>query len=163
MSRLQALSAAHSVLTREYWQAAPLRDVIHDALIEGCGHQRVVLRGDHVDLSPNTAVSIALAIHELCTNALKYGALSTPDGRIEVEWRVSPPPSHLHLEWRETGGPQVLTPSRTGFGTRMLERGLARELNGAVRIDYLPEGARCTIKAPLPQSSADILNLQSHP
>lgn len=160
--RLQALSAAHSVLTRRNWEAAPLKELLADALFQAGSEERIRFRGDDVRLSPNKAVSLALAAHELCTNAMKYGALSTDQGHIDVEWTVTPEPdSRLHLVWSESGGPTVAYPETRGFGSRLLERGLASELNGSVQLAFEPAGVVCTIDAPLGDPRVPILDLVS--
>jgi two-component sensor histidine kinase len=112
----------------------------------------VHLQGPSVILAPQTAVSVAMAAHELCTNAIKYGALSTEAGRVAVRWSIhhrggAP---HLNFEWLEEGGPPVAMPARRGFGSRLIERGLASELRGKVHMKFLPTGLRCTLDAPLP-------------
>lgn len=96
-----------------------------------------------------------MALHELCTNAVKYGALSVEAGHVEVTWRVIPSMQGLMLSvvWREVGGPLVAPPTRKGFGSRLIERGLASELGGEVRIVYDPAGVVCTIDAPLNQGA----------
>jgi two-component sensor histidine kinase len=93
------------------------------------------------------ALSIAMALHELATNAAKYGALSNESGRITLAWRVDG--ATLRLEWREHGGPPVTAPTRRGFGTRLIERGLSAELGGEVRLAFEPDGVVCTMVAPL--------------
>jgi PAS domain S-box-containing protein len=152
-SRLAALAAAHDLLTTENWEFASLRQVIEKAGL-GCGApaSRLAVVGPEVKVQPRTAVSIAMAVHELCTNAVKYGALSNDVGRVTVEWRVadSGGGSRLHLHWRELGGPPVTPPDRRGFGTRMIERALAAELGGSADIEFLPDGISCTVEAPLP-------------
>ena len=146
--RLQALAGAHNLLTRENWEAAGITDVVSAALDPFCSDERCRVSGPPVRVPPQTAVSLALAIHELATNASKYGALSDGQGRVSVEWRRLE--QQLWLEWREEGGPRVSAPTRQGFGTRMLSRALARELAGTVTLTYDPVGVRCTIEAPLP-------------
>jgi PAS domain S-box-containing protein len=152
-SRLSALAAAHDLLTTENWEFASLRQVIEKAGL-GCGApaSRLTVAGPEVKVQPRTAVSIAMAVHELCTNAVKYGALSNDGGRVKVEWEVADAggASRLRLRWLETGGPPVTAPDRRGFGTRMIERALAAELGGSARIEFLPEGISCTVEAPLP-------------
>ena len=147
--RLGALSAAHTILTRENWEAASIRSIIEDSVAP---HRHkaegFVVEGPDLSLPPKTAVSLALAIHELATNAAKYGALSEAAGQVEIRWRADD--GRLRLVWRESGGPPVEPPSARGFGTRMIERGLAAELGGSVRIDFRREGVVCTIDAPLP-------------
>ena len=152
-SRLAALAAAHDLLTTENWETASLREVIAKAGL-GCGasEQRFRIDGADVRLQPQTAVSVAMAIHELCTNAVKYGALSNETGDVSVRWQVEEERGgkRLQLVWREQGGPPVSAPSRRGFGTRLIERGLAADLGGTARIEFLPEGVVCTVEAPLP-------------
>jgi two-component sensor histidine kinase/PAS domain-containing protein len=156
-ARLGALAAAHNLLTRKRWETALLSEIISDSVSATTGElsSRVTCDGSEVVLPPQTAVSLAMAVHELCTNAIKHGALSNETGTIAVRWDVIPGESgpRLHLEWKETGGPTVTAPTRRGFGSRMIERGLAAELHGSVTLDFAPDGLRCTIDAPLPMSS----------
>jgi two-component sensor histidine kinase len=101
-------------------------------------------------LKPQTALALTMALHELATNAAKYGALSVPSGRVTIEWSVSPgDPKHLKLRWEEKGGPPVSPPTRTGFGTRLVQRSLALELGGEVSLTYEPTGVVCDVSAPL--------------
>jgi two-component sensor histidine kinase len=97
-----------------------------------------------------------MAAHELCTNAIKYGALSTEAGRVTVRWSIHHQGGvpHLHFVWLEEGGPPVEMPDRRGFGSRLIERGLASELRGKVQMKFLPTGLRCTLEAPLPDSGS---------
>jgi PAS domain S-box-containing protein len=151
--RLAALAAAHDVLTEENWQAASLHQVIERTGL-GCGadKQRVTVEGPDLRLRPRMAVSLAMALHELCTNAVKYGALSNESGTVAISWRVegSEGDRRLILDWREQGGPPVSPPARRGFGSRMIERALASELGGSAVLHFLPSGLLCTIDAPLP-------------
>jgi two-component sensor histidine kinase len=97
------------------------------------------------------ALSLSMAMHELCTNAAKCGALGAPEGRVRVSWSTLETASgpRLVMGWEEHGGPPVSPPSRKGFGSRLIQDGLARELNGEVRLVYRPEGVACTIDVPL--------------
>ena len=151
--RLFALSRAHDVLTRENWDGAYLREVIQEAIapFQGPGHSRFDLHGQDVRLPPRIALAIAMALQELGTNAVKYGALSNPTGRIAIGWSITKQAGGMNLEliWKEKGGPPVVEPSRRGFGTRLIERSLAQELNGDVTIAVAPTGVVCTIHAPL--------------
>jgi len=147
--RLSALGAAHNVLTRESWQSAPLRQIVEDA-VQPFGSSRFDVAGPELRIAPKAAVSIALTIHELSTNASKYGALSTDAGRVAIRWSVEEAGSRIfRLDWREEGGPNVKPPSRRGFGSRLIERGLATELGGRATVDYHPEGVRWSVEAPL--------------
>jgi PAS domain S-box-containing protein len=155
-NRLAALAGAHDLLTRENWETASLRQVVEKAG-RGCGaaEHRLTIGGPDIRLDPKTAVSIAMAIHELCTNAVKYGALSSDGGTVAVRWSIEAQGAapRLRLEWREQGGPAVAAPARRGFGTRLIERGLAADLGGTARIDFLPEGVVCTVEAPRPEEA----------
>lgn len=154
--RLIALSKAHDVLSRENWQAADLREVVDQAAapFQCHTHQRFVIEGPSQRLLPKQALALAMALHELCTNASKYGALSNRTGHVELSWQVvqHDNKSHLKMQWEEVGGPQVEPPSRKGFGSRLLERGLAGELNAVVRLAYLRNGMLCDIEVPLNDS-----------
>lgn len=126
--------------------------IISDAAAPHAGGARFDLSGPDLQIAPKTAISFALAIHELATNAVKYGALSRPEGHVSVRWRVmkSHKGRRLRLEWQEQGGPPVTPPISRGFGTRMIERGLAAELGGTAQIEFATEGVRCVVDAPLP-------------
>ena len=157
-ARLNALSAAHNLLTMENWESAGLFDTIEASVAATMGPDtdRVSLRGPNILLAPQTAVSLAMAIHELCTNAIKYGALSNESGKVDIRWTVSPGPEKLAdvaIEWTETGGPPVAAPTRRGFGTRLIERGLSAELRSKVALDFRQSGLKCTIFAKLPTVS----------
>ena len=153
-ARLSALAAAHNLLTRRCWEKALLSEIISSSVqaTAGAASAQVTSDGPEVVVSPQTAVSLAMAVHELSTNAIKYGALSGDVGTIAVTWKVSKSGDrpHLRLEWIENGGPTVATPKRRGFGTRMIEQGLAAELQGQVALEFAPSGLRCVIDAPLP-------------
>lgn len=156
-ARLAALAAAHSLLTRQNWESASLAAMLQSSIeaTAGTDARRISLDGPDVPLAPQTAVAVAMAAHELATNALKHGGLSVPAGRVSVTWRVDDTGEgqRLQLEWRESGGPPVAPPERRGFGTRMIERGLSAELRGSVRMSFDPAGLVCTIDAPLPRAA----------
>jgi PAS domain S-box-containing protein len=149
--RLIALAGAHDILTRENWEAAEVTDIVTAALapFEVTGVSRFSLDGPAVRIAPKVAVALALALHELATNAAKYGALSVDAGRVEIGWRVEGPTPDLVFDWRERGGPPVTAPARTGFGSRLLTQGLAIEFGGQARLSYEPAGLTCRIVAPL--------------
>ncbi|RYD50594.1 MAG: PAS domain S-box protein [Sphingomonadales bacterium] len=153
--RLAALSEAHNLLTREHWGLVSMTQIIGDAVAPHAGAGRFALDGPDLAIMPKTAISLALAIHELATNAVKHGALSRPEGHVSIRWeRVrGAGSSRLSMVWEESGGPEVRAPERRGFGTRMIERGLAAELAGSVRIDFRREGVVCTVDAPLPEGA----------
>ena len=106
-----------------------------------------------VRLRADSTTPFALILHELATNAVKYGALSNEAGSILIEWTKEPSPAgaRLLLHWQEKNGPPVTPPSRAGFGSRVIERSLAQELGGTVHIDYRPDGLACTMTIPVPR------------
>lgn len=152
-SRLLALSRAHDVLSRENWLGARLPEIVAQAIEPylSRGEDRFQVRGPEVRLTPQQALGLAMALQELATNAAKYGSLSNETGVIIIEWSVTDSRGnrHLSLAWRESGGPPVVPPTRRGFGTRLIERGLARELEGTLTIKFLPEGVVCLAEIPL--------------
>lgn len=141
--RLSALSAAHEALTQSEWAGAPLREVVEGALAPHvASSDRIDLSGPPVPLGGRQALSLALAVNELATNSLKYGALSAPGGRIAIEWEADlrTPDGAFLWRWREKGGPQVAPPTRRGFGSRLIERVLPADFGGTVAADYRAEG-----------------------
>jgi PAS domain S-box-containing protein len=145
LERLQALSNAHDLLMQETWQGAWLSEIVANCLkpYQDAAEHRMDVNGEDVLLPPNKSVALALGLHELATNAAKYGALSNGSGRISIAWRlVEDSPKTLSLTWTESGGPAVVAPSTKGFGSHLLEKGLAQELDGQVTMDYRPEGLR---------------------
>jgi PAS domain S-box-containing protein len=145
-TRLLALSRAHNLLTEQNWGGAPLDRVVRDATEHLSGERaRFDIAGDPVWLAPRAALALALALHELGTNAAKHGALSREGGRVRVTWREED--DRLRLEWKETGGPPVRPPERRGFGSRLIERGLAADLGGSASLHFEPDGLRCRIDA----------------
>lgn len=156
-SRLFALGRSHDLLTRENWKSAGLRDVVKHALepfgVADGRAERIVITGENIRFPPNAALALGIAFNELATNAVKYGALSNAAGSILIEWKIEPAPegSRLILHWQEKNGPPVAPPSRKGFGSRMIERGLAHELEGTVQLDYRSDGVVCTMNIPSPQ------------
>jgi two-component sensor histidine kinase len=152
-SRLLALSRTHDVLTRENWEGAFLGEIVVQALepYKSYGEQRLHWCGPMVRLSPRMALALAMALQELATNAVKYGALSNTTGRLDIGWSVEQHTGEprLVLRWEESGGPSVQAPARRGFGTRLIERSLAQELHGEARILFEPTGVVCTVNAPL--------------
>ncbi len=154
-ARLLALARVHDVLTKESWDGAELSAVVADAIrpldAAGDAPSRFRVEGPPLRLSPRLALSIAMALHELGTNAVKYGALSNEAGTIAIAWTLRRgEETQLRLRWEERGGPPVAKPTRTGFGSRLIERSLARELAGEVTLAYEPSGVVCTIDAPVP-------------
>ncbi len=156
-ARLRTLAATHDMLTRDKWSGASIGEIVQVAMGDCLdGGTRVQAHGPPVLLDPQRAVALSMALHELCTNATRHGALSTGEGCVRIEWRIEPAEGspRLVLEWRESGGPPVQPPARGGFGTRLLRRGLPHDLDGAVQLDFPPDGVRCRMEAPLSEPQA---------
>jgi len=148
--RLLALSTAHNVLTRENWESAEITDIAREAVrpYDDPEGPRIRIEGPRARLAPNVALAISMALHELATNAQKYGALSAPDGMVRLRWTAASGGAAIDLEWREEGGPPVTPPASRGFGTRLLS-GLTAELGAPAAIDYAPDGVVCRLRAPV--------------
>ena len=140
--RLQALASAHNLLSAENWESASLTDLVERTL-SPFNLERFDIDGEPTRVSPKIAVNLVLALHELATNATKYGSLSTDNGRVRLQWQSEGPA--FSLSWAEYGGPTVEPPIRTGFGTRMIRRVLASELGGDVSLEFEPKGLVCRI------------------
>jgi len=162
VGRIMSLAHTHSVLTEDTWQTASLRTLLANELRpyvdipqDGAGDARLRLEGPPVDLTSEVAVPIGMAIHELTTNAAKYGALSTPDGRVAVTWSLTTDGANgmLDFAWRESGGPAVRPPTRQGFGSRLLQRVLTAQVRADVTMDYHADGFCLHMRAPLPARS----------
>jgi two-component system, chemotaxis family, CheB/CheR fusion protein len=152
--RLQALARTQNVLTRTGSGRIDLEELVSEELLTHAPHEegQVAIEGPQIDLKDRAAEIFALALHELATNAVKYGALAHPRGHIAVSWRVlrTAGGSRLSLEWRETGVPALNpSPARLGFGRDLIERGLPYELGAATSLEFLPGGVRCTIELPV--------------
>ena len=145
--RICSMARAHDLLRTREWEGANLADLANGSL-EAFPTSQIEVAGPAVDISPRHALALAMAFHELATNAAKYGALSCPEGCVRLRWTVDDQRT-LHLDWDESGGPAVAEPSRKGFGSRLLERLLVRDLGGEIRLDYDPAGLKFAINAPL--------------
>lgn len=156
--RLHALAAAHDVLTNQRWEGADLHDVVAGALAPFGGEQggRFRVAGPPVRLLPRAALALAMGLHELATNAVKYGALSPGSASGWVELRWSTAEGRLRLAWSEHDGPEVAAPQRRGFGTRMVERSLAQDLAGVVTVAFESAGLVCTLDAPLNEAAVPL-------
>jgi PAS domain S-box-containing protein len=152
-ARLTALSSAHDVLTRKNWEGADLTDIVSDAVAAYRNEDRDRFRiaGPQVQMSPKATLDIAMALHELCTNATKYGALSRAGGHVAINWRVNSDAGaiRVRIDWRENGGPPVVAPARKGFGVRLIEKVLAEDLDAEVELAYPSEGVTCSIDVAL--------------
>ncbi|MCJ2046389.1 GAF domain-containing protein [Methylobacterium sp. J-078] len=153
VARLLALGKAHDILMNNEGesQVTDIQTVVENALSlhDDPERRRFDLQGPLVACGSRAALSLALMVHELATNAAKYGALSVPEGRIDLTWSIDADADTVHLAWLEDGGPTVIPPTRIGFGSRLIERGLAGAVGGQVELSYPPEGVRCILIAPL--------------
>lgn len=153
-ARLLALSRAHDLLTRRHWEGASLDSLAGDVLMPILGNaaKQIMIDGPPVDLDSRTALSLTMALNELATNAIKYGALSSEAGTLSVAWRLHGQPApqrNLILEWREFGGPPVSPPTRRGIGSRLMEHCIERDLAGELDIAFEPGGVICRMSIPL--------------
>ena len=146
-ARLMALSGAHNRLAERRWEAADLRDIVSGILAPYRG-EAVRCEQPSVQLSTRASVTFAMVLHELATNAAKHGALSSPSGRLELDWKRAG--DNLEVEWRELGGPSCRPPLHRGFGLRFIRRAVERELAGQVSFDFSDTGLLCRISAPIP-------------
>lgn len=157
-ARIKALAKATDLMTGEKWSRASLRVAIENVMDVYCQDQpeRCELSGPEVRLTPKRAISLSMAFHELATNALKYGAWSTKGGKVSIAWNIREEGegTRLRLEWRETGGPAVSPPARRGFGSRLIERGIAAEMGGQAELRFDAAGLVCVIDAPLVAASS---------
>jgi two-component sensor histidine kinase len=153
IARLAALATANDILMLRNWSSAPIRAVVEGALLPHMsGEGRVRIDGPDLKLNAKQSLALSLGLHELATNAAKYGALSTSGGSVAIDWSVDGPDvaePQFHLNWTERGGPPVTPPARRGFGSRLIERVVAADFRGAVGIDYEPAGVVCRLEAPL--------------
>ncbi|NGM86556.1 PAS domain S-box protein [Parapusillimonas sp. SGNA-6] len=142
-SRLFALARAHDMLTRQAWEMVHIEDMVRAALDTWIREQRVSLSGPPVRVSPKQAIAVSMALHELTTNAAKYGALSVPEGAVDISWHCD---LECELRWRERNGPPVSPPVRRGFGWRILNRALATELDRPVDLRFESAGVTCILR-----------------
>tara|TARA_R100001086_G_C11765265_1_gene239268 strand:+ start:40 stop:738 length:699 start_codon:yes stop_codon:yes gene_type:complete len=153
--RLVALSDTHNALTRGGWEAACLRELFEHEL-RPYSEEQIRLDGPAFPLNPREALALGMVIHELATNAAKYGALSVPTGCVQVSWEVEPKdgearPMTLSIAWTELAGPAVGAPASKGFGSRLLHLSIEKELGGKAELRYDPEGFACSLSIPLAQ------------
>lgn len=146
IGRIHSLSAAHSLLSEGTWNGASLRELIHGQIEIGmAGSERLSAYGPDLELAPELALHLSLVIHELMTNAAKYGALATPTGRVDLHWALVD--EVVRFEWVETGGLPVKPPRRKGFGWQLIQRSISSE-GGSAEVDYAPDGVRWAINLP---------------
>jgi PAS domain S-box-containing protein len=154
-SRLSALARSHDLLTQQKWEGAGLLDMVNATLrpfIPQGRPERFDATGENIRIPPTAVLALNITFHELVTNALKYGSFSNDIGHVSIGWKIvtTSEGDRLHLHWRETEGPPVSQPSHRGFGSVIIESGLAYQLNGVVKLDFPVEGVVCTIDIPAP-------------
>lgn len=148
--RLNAFGAAHAALTRASWGATSFKDLVLEGIrVCGAASSRINAVGPDIHVSADQAMPLLMAIHELCTNAIKYGSLSSAGGHVDLSWRTTEDPPLLSITWTETGGPPVVVPGRPGFGTAMIEKAIRHQLGGRSRQDFAASGLTCWIEVPL--------------
>jgi two-component sensor histidine kinase len=145
--RLNALARSHARLSRSTWTSAHLGDLVEDELAAHRSETNVSVEGPDLPLNPRAAEALTMVLHELVTNAVKYGALSTAEGRVVVRWQIAG--AQLNLVWQEMDGPAIVTPRRQGFGTRLIDNIVHHELGGRVELSLSSTGVRCEIEVPL--------------
>lgn len=152
-ARLVAIGSSHDLLIADEWHGASLRMLVEQQLSEHAERfgEQIAIEGEDVMLKPEAIQNLGLALHELATNAQKYGALSDPDGQVSIKWQFCEEASKLKLVWQERGGPEVRPPQRSGFGRAMLETVVGQALAGDVRLSFPPKGVRCVIVIPSAQ------------
>lgn len=155
-ARVAALAQAYDIATKTDWSVAPVADVIEAALsFHRIGQGAFTISGPKLDIAPRQALALTLAVNELATNALKYGALSSPKGHVDISWSTS---AHgtptFFFRWGERGGPPVAAPVRHGFGSRVIKDFMAKDFGGTVQLSYEPEGVVCELKSPLENLAA---------
>lgn len=151
--RIQSMAAAHSLLSQSRWSGVNIADLVHSQLAPYATTANTTIGGPDVTLTPTVTQAVAMALHELVTNAVKYGALSSPSGHVAVNWHqpVDGESGRVKIEWRESGGPPVVKPAKTGYGTSLISEMIPHELGGAVDLAFLTEGVCCQIDVPLEQ------------
>ncbi len=161
-SRLAALGVSHDLLIRESWTGAGCRSLIENAILafQTEGLKQFTITGDNIAISSGPAVALSMVIHELSTNALKYGALSVPVGRVSIVWAVDIEAERFKLEWRESNGPAVVEPKEKSFGSRFIEQALPGQLQGEARLIFEPTGLVCDVNIPINSLQEPVIALK---
>ena len=152
--RIQSMANAHSLLSQNRWAGVNLAHLVHNQLAPYATMANTMIGGPDVTLTPTTTQALAMALHELVTNAVKYGALSSPNGHVSVNWdrhQYEDATPRVKIEWRETGGPPVISPSKVGYGTSLIRELIPHELGGTVDLAFAPDGVCCKIDVPIEQ------------
>jgi two-component sensor histidine kinase len=152
--RIRAMATAHNLLSASRWRGADLLRLVHEELAPFEESGRIEVTGDAVSIAPAVAQNLALALHELATNAAKYGALSGLEGQLSVSWRLED--DHLRVDWVETCAAPILEPSRSGFGSKVIEASIKGQLRGVIERSWLPTGLKCSFTVPGEHFSAPV-------
>lgn len=160
-SRFAALGISHDLLVREGWTGAGCRTLIENAILafQTEGMKQFTITGDNIAISSGPAVALSMVIHELSTNAMKYGALSVPEGRVSIAWSTNLETQRFHLEWRESNGPAVAEPKAKSFGSRFIEQALPGQLQGEARLLFEPTGIVCDVNIPISSLQEQVISL----
>jgi two-component sensor histidine kinase len=153
--RLSAMARAHARLSRSSWTGARLRELVEEELAPYRSPKNTSVEGPDLVLLPEAARALGMVVHELATNAVKYGSLSTAEGRLAIRWRLAGQndAAQLHIVWQESDGPTVAASTQQGFGTRLIRNLLRHELGGRVDLTLAPGGVRCEIEVPLTRAT----------
>ncbi len=158
IGRVMNLNQANEILKKSHWTETPVRRIVEGTLVQHPQmREGITTKGPNIDLNPKQALALALALNELGTNALKYGALSVPAGRIGISWDrpTIDDVEYFDFEWRETGGPEVVAPSRQGFGSRVIKDMMAAEFGGTIDLSFDPAGVTFKLRSPLKKSGLE--------
>jgi two-component sensor histidine kinase len=148
--RIQSMAAAHSLLSESRWRGVELTGLVRHQLAPYATEANTTISGPNVMLTAAATQAVAMVLHELVTNAAKYGALSRPEGRVWVNWkRRSGADARLTITWRELGGPPIIMPTKAGYGTNLIRNLIPHELGGTVELVFGPDGVNCDIEIPL--------------
>jgi PAS domain S-box-containing protein len=148
--RVRSMADVHELLSQSRWEGANVTDLIRRQLAPYTNNNNTTIAGPNITLTAEATQALATVFQELVTNALKYGALSNPNGRLSVNWRPSGDAAgFLVIEWRETGGPLAVTPAQSGYGTNLIRELIPHEVGGTVDLVFAPEGVSCTIRIPV--------------
>src|SRR5271170_1938067 len=150
-ARISALGRVHDLLLRTGWGGAMLPELLRTAVepFESLGHEQFRIQPTPIRINPDAALPLVMTINELCTNATKHGALTVPQGRVDIATKVNEDRGTFHFKWSEKGGPTVREPSRRSFGMLLIERGFAEQFSGSARVRFKPSGVVCEIDVPL--------------
>jgi two-component sensor histidine kinase len=157
--RLRSMASTHELLSDRQWRGIPLAELMRSELVAFATRDNIEINGPEVMLRPEAGQAMAMVVHELVTNAAKHGALSIPSGRVSVRWhRELDGSDQFVFAWRETGGPRVEAPGKSGYGTGVVRELVPYEFGGTVDFSFAPEGVQCRLEIPFDRVSGDSRN-----